>query len=295
MNKGFVYSIISGIFLTTSFVSAQYLLKKVALETYIFFWFLSAVITSSIILAVYKRFNPITLLKKHWREGLILGFANAICSILWAWSIKTMGGSLSAFFLRFVTIFLIIMGIVFLKEKLNRLEIIGGMVAIMGAVLISFNTDGMKLIGVVIALSAALSIAIMELVGKIYVAKINPFKLTGLRATYTTFFLFVYVLITGKLNPIPVNLAPFFLIGATLSAVVGFIFYYLALEQMDISKVAIIRTFDPFLVLIYALILFSEVPTLIELIGGTLIVIGVAISEIKMDMAVRKIMKILPW
>lgn len=292
-NKGLLYLVLSGLFISTSPVFAQHLVKSVPVKMLMLLWFVSAAAVSTVIVIIYQKLNPLSYFKNNWKEGLILGFVNALASGLWFASISLIGASLTTFLLRFMTIFLIGFGILFLREKLGIREIIGAIIAIAGAFLINFETDNLLIFGTLIALLAAFIIAVQEFIGKIYVARIKPVVLASMRTTFTLPFLLVFAASTGSISTVSSGNLTLIIIGSTLSAAIGFIFWYKALETTDVSKAAIIRTLDPFIVLAYAFMIFRTTPKIPELIGGTLIVAGVILSELRLG-KVKDALKILP-
>ncbi|MBI3033715.1 DMT family transporter [Candidatus Woesearchaeota archaeon] len=293
MNGAF-YAVISAFFVSSSFVFTKYLLGYVGPEMLMMLWFLSAAVFSALLAYIKTRQNPLANARKFWKEGLIIGFFNAVSAILWILAIKSIGPSLTSFLLRFMTLFMIILGIIYLKERLSSLEALGAVISIAGALVISFRAEESLLPGFIIAVVAALSIAIQEFIAKLYVPRIKPYTLTSVRTTYTAMLLFLYVSATGKLSPVAPNLLLLIIAGSIISAVLGYLFFFKALEQLDISKVAIIRTLDPFVVVLYVVILFNSMPTPVQIIGGTLIVAGVIISELNLS-RVKGLLRILPW
>lgn len=294
-NKGFLFCILSALFVSSSFIFAQFILGSVQPEQMILFWFLSASIASSIIAFFYNRTNPLLLFKHNLKEGLLLGLLNAVSALLWIFSIKMVGASMSAFLLRLVAIFTIALGLWFLKEKLNVFETIGALLAISGAFVLSFSNGDTKLLGVIIAVFAAASISIHDFIAKIYVPRIKPYDLASIRTSFTLIFLTAYTLVAGNFSLPPAGMLPFIIIGSTMSAVIGYILFFKALERMDISKVAIIRNIDPFIVVVYAFVIFRTLPSFTELLGGMLIVSGVLLSELKLGKALKDLLKSLPW
>ncbi len=294
MNKGAMYAIASAFFVSTSFVFTKYLLNYIAPEFLMMLWFSSAAVFSAILAYAKTKENPLANAKEFWKEGLLIGFFNACSAILWILSINFIGPSLTSFLLRLMTIFMIMLGIVFLREKMNSIEALGAAISIIGALIISFKTNDIGLLGMGLAIAASLSIAVQEFIAKIYVKKIKPYQLTSVRTMFTAGLLIAFVTATGKLQPIGTEHLLMIAIGSILSAVLGYLFFFEALDKMDISKVAIIRTLDPFIVVFYVFILFQSLPSAIQLIGGVLIVAGVIISELSMD-RLRQVRKALPW
>ena len=84
----------------------------------------------------------------------------------------------------------------------------------------------------------------------------------------------VYAVLSGRLEtafPFVTLFYTFF--GSVTGGVLSFILFFKALQIFEISKVATIRTVEPFLTVIFSLALM---PTANRLLGGALIIIGVA-------------------
>ena len=276
--KGAVYTIISAMLLSSSFIFAQYLLDYMTPEMLEVIWFVCASIISILIAAAVRKVNPLNYLVVYWKEGIMLGIFNGVSALLWAFSIKMTSASISAFFLRFTTIFIIIIGIIFLKEKLKFWEIIGAAIAIMGAFMISFREPASLHLGILVIIITALVGAISEVVAKVYVKRIEPYTLSAMRTFYSLTVMIAITAPLGRITSVPLWIIPVLALASLLTAVLGFIFYYKAFELIEISQAAIIRTLDPFFVVLYAFIIFGTLPSGSEILGGSLIVAGVIVS-----------------
>lgn len=295
-NAGLVYAVLSSLFLSTGFVLAKHFLQYTNPETLNTLWFGIAFIVSIAILLVRNSSKTINAFKDHWKDGLVVGGANALAAGLWFHSINISGPTLTAFLVRFSTIFIIVLGILFLKEKLHLHDVAGLLIALAGAFTISFaNGDYLK-VGTLVALAASLAIAVHQVLSKVYVKTIDPLMLVSLRTLYTALFLLLYAAIFSKLQPFPLAQLPWLTIAITVNAVFGFVFFYKALELLDVSKVAIIRTLDPFIVVVYVFAIFRTVPDLNEIIGGTLVVAGVLVTMYGHSIrTMLRAVKWLPW
>lgn len=295
-NAGLVYAVLSSLFLSTGFVSAKHFLQYTNPETLNTLWFGIAFIVSIAVLLVRSRQRTIRAFREHWKDGVIVGGANAVAAAFWFHAISITGPTLTAFLIRFSTIFIIILGILFLKEKLHLHDIVGMLIALAGAFAISFaNGDYLK-IGTLVALAASLAIAVHQVLSKVYVKTIDPLTLVSLRTLFTALFLLAYAASFSKLQAFPIDRLPFLTVVIVVNAIFGFVFFYKALELIDVSKVAIIRTLDPFIVVVYALAIFHTVPDINELVGGTMVVAGVLVAMYGHGIrTLLRTVKWLPW
>ena len=294
MNKGLIYALLSALFLASGIISNKYLLDQnlIGPKMLGFAFFASVFISSSVVFAVKNFRGFLKNMTNHWKDGLVVGGFNALAASLFFTALDLLDASTTAFIVRFSTIFIIIIGVIFLKEKLTKYDLVGILFAIGGAFLINYGIEshgsGLHAIGLLVGLLAAFAIALHHITAKIYVKKVGALALVNIRVLFTSMFLFAFAFATGSVEPIVTEAIPFLAIGGGVLAVAGFVFFYKALELEDVSKVAIVRTMDPFVVLIYGVILFwffpdsnHTLPDWYELAGGSLIVAGVTIIILK--------------
>ena len=296
MNKGFLYAVLAALFLASGIIYNKYLLENGLLNSRMlgFAFFVSVFIGSSILFAFKNLQGFLKNLTGHWKDGIVVGGFNAMAASLFFMALDLLEASTTAFIVRFSTIFIIIVGVIFFREKLTKYDLIGIFFSVGGAFLLNYGSSPgseSHTKGVAIALLAAFAIAMHHITAKMYVKKTGALALVNVRVLFTSFFLFIVTLATDSLEPIPLIAYPILAIGGGVFAVAGFVFFYKALELEDVSKVAVIRTLDPFVVLIYSVFLFllfpgwreitGGIPGWFEITGGSLIVVGVIIITLK--------------
>lgn len=276
MNRGFIYAFMASLLLPTGIIANKYLLDFVNPRMLGFLWFFSVFIGSSIV--VMARESPFGVLKnvrRHWKDGLIVGGINSIAVSFFFFALNILDPATMAFLTRFSTIFTVVLGILLLKERIRTWEVFGVLLAVIGAFIINYGNVAVTAIAVVTALLAALAIAAHQVAAKRFIKAVHPLHLVNIRTFFTSFFLFLVVLATGSLQAPPVSALPILIGVAGILAVAGFFFFYKSLEVLEVSKAAVVRTIDPFIVILYSILLFSILPTMQELIGGVFIIAGV--------------------
>ena len=88
---------------------------------------------------------------------------------------------------------------------------------------------------------------------------------------------FAFGLIRGRLTLPDTSLLPMYLIVPLFSEALAVALIYKSYQTIDVGKAQIIRSCFPFIVLVYSFLLYGKVPMEYQLIGGTLIVFGVAV------------------
>ena len=294
--NGILYAVLSSLFLSTGFIFSKHFLQYGNPETLNTLWFGIAFAVSFAILMAKSPGRTIRTFGRHWKDGLVVGGANAVAAAFWFKSISVAGPTLTAFLVRFSTIFIIFLSVLFLREKLHLHDVTGMLIALSGALVISSGGGSYLRSGTLVALAASFAIAVHQVLSKVYVKTIEPLTLVSLRTLYTAAFLLIYAVASSKLQPFPAEQLPLLTAAIIINAIIGFVFFYKALELLDVSKVAIIRTLDPFIVVIYALVVFHTMPTAQQIMGGTLVVTGVLVTMYGHALTtILRTVKWLPW
>jgi len=276
--RGEIYAFISAILLGFSFIFSKLILEKVNLETTATIWFFFAALIALVWNLANRQIHEVFHLKtKFWFILGLLGLVNAAAAMFWFYSIKDLGPSMTVFITRFEVFFVILLGVVFLKEKFYMSEWIGITVAVIGVLAISY-TPGMAFqSGILIALLATLFASIASLLAKIAIKYLHSSVLVLVRAFFSFVFLAFHAVIFNRLEPVPPSILYALVLGPLFSGIFGFYFMFKAYKHIELSRAVTIKTFEPVNVLILMMIFFREIPTIMHLIGGFLIIAGVVL------------------
>ena len=280
-HKGILYSVSASILFGLSPVFVRLMLESVNIET---LNVLLTVFSSSffaLVLFLSKRTLHFNVILRNWRKTGLLGLVTASFSLIYTYGIHVSGPTNAAFLLQFATVFTIIFGVVFLKESFTKVEGLGIMVAVVGVFVLAYGNLSVEIVGTLIFLCASLLGALSGLLSKIYVKDVNPLALAGGNSMFVSVFIFSYVLLFGKLEVnIPSEAVGYAALASLVSVVFSFILLYKALEVYEVSKTATIRTMEPFFTAVFSFAILSLSPTMNQLSGGVLIVIGVVILSL---------------
>ncbi|MEH2196113.1 MAG: DMT family transporter [Nostoc sp.] len=181
-----------------------------------------------------------------------------------------------------------------LKERVNIWEFIGAIAAFIGVILTiilqpptetMMNMGGFGLgIGEILAAVGSVAVTASTIIGKKYLSQI-PLGIYSIFRTAlgTVIFFFIALLLYGKDHFADV-LSPFlwqwmFLYGG-LIVVVGQSFWIKGLKTSTISMVSLVSSFSPIAGIFAAYLILGEAPTLPQYIGGSLILVGLFLSQL---------------
>jgi drug/metabolite transporter (DMT)-like permease len=278
--KAYIFALAASLIVGITVVMIKIVLQDLNQLSTIVYSNLFGFLVSTLFMTFIRKREWIKPLREHWRHMTLYALFSVIGVIALTYSIDTIGPSLTSFLTRFVMIFTVMIGFFFLKERFNKLEAVGMVLAVMGAFMITYTTDEIILMWTVLVIGVCALLAFAQLIVKTHIKKIDYFVLNHIRIVSSFFIVAVIAIMTSSLQiPSINNLILCFIIGIG-SGMVGFGLFYKALEIAEMSKVNIIRVADPFLVVLFSFILLSSIPTSLQLLGGLVIALGVAIMVI---------------
>jgi drug/metabolite transporter (DMT)-like permease len=174
-------------------------------------------------------------------------------------------------------LFTLALGILWLRERLTRVEVFGTALALVGVVVISFQPGDYLRMGALIVIASTLLYALHSAVVKRYGGDIPFGEFLFYRVAAVAAVLLVLAAAQGALVwPSPVGWGLLLLAG-TVNVVISRGLYYLVLRRMDMSVLTIILTLTPVVTWLWSMALFGGRPTVAEMGGGVATLAGVLI------------------
>ncbi len=236
---------------------------------------LSSLILTPIFLLKYrKEFNYV------WDYRMIIaGFLLAIHFFLWISAFEYTKVANAVIFVSLQPLFTLILEFFFAREDLRKGVVLGIVLALLGGIIISFGDSSRlfeQLRGDLLALAAAFFAGLYLFIGRGLRKEVQYFPYIYLVYGYCTVFLGILVLISG-LPPVgypPVNYLLFLgmAIGPTL---LGHSSINYAVRYIPVTLVALLLLGEPILTTVLARIILGEKITVVTIVGGILILVGV--------------------
>ena len=182
---------------------------------------------------------------------------------------------------------IMLMSVLFFREKLNAVKIIALLMAFGGCVLVSgISGEGITIVGLLLGLGSGIGYGLYSILGTIALKRYSPYTVT----TYT----FIIAAIGSWFICRPKDMftkfasAPniawlifFCFLTALITAVIPFLFYTLGLHMVEASKAGILATVEPMVATIIGIVFFSEQLTIFSGLGILLILVAVIILNLK--------------
>jgi len=185
-------------------------------------------------------------------------------------------------------IFVVILSATFLKENFSFKKALGIALSFFGVLVVIFAQmtnesivfSNVFLIGCIFMVLSALCWAIYSIVGKKLLDKYDPFTVTTYAFVLGTIFFLPVVLpdITAVVQNISFNGWISILYLALICSVFGYVAWYYALSKIEAGRAVIFLNLIPLFTIVISFFT-GEIPTFLFLIGASLIIYGVYLTQ----------------
>jgi len=287
--RGILLCLISIVMASVSPVLAKLSLGHVNAETNSVLFFAFANIIYILFFITLGKREIFRMIYQNAKEMALLGLVTCAGNLLWSYGILYVGPTNSSFIFQFSSVFTVLLGVTFLRERFTRSEGIGILIAITGAFLMTYDIQEMQLT-ILVPLVSSLFYAIQNILAKVYVKNLDPISVVGGRSLFTLLFLLSYSGLSGRLQTdMPANILLYTFLGGLLGTFLGILLFYKALSFLQVSKAIAIRSGGPFFTAIYSFLMLSLMPTMTQFIGGTIIVLGIIAISLGKESPKQKI------
>lgn len=235
-----------------------------------------ATVETAVFLAWQRKIRLDVLRQNTWFFAAI-GFLVAGATSLSFASVRYVDAGTASMLAQTTTLFALTFGLLWLREKLHRVELLGAGVALVGIFVISFQPGDVLRLGSLLVLASSFLYALHAAVVKRYGQEIDFANFFLFRVGSTSLFLLLFLAGQGSWQQPSGNAWLVLLLVATVDVVCSRVLYYLALRRLQMSHHAILLTLSPVIAVLWSLLLFGEAPTWQGFLGGTAVLLGVII------------------
>lgn len=276
-SKATSYALISSLAASVSPLTSKMALAQLTTITLSCCTFGAAAVFSLVDLLLKGRLKDMRSLRRFALPILIISLLDTLGAFLLGNAYLKSDPGTVMFAHRSSIIFALILGFLFLREKINRLEeVLAYTLVVIGIGALSlkpnFGLDG----GVILAIASALAFSASSVVLKKSASLgLNPLLANGARNVFTAAIFAGWGLARHQLSlPSPTLLA-IITLGAFLSTFLANNLYSTSLMTLNLSTAYAISSLRPVFVTIFSLILFQTTPTPVQITGAAITLTGI--------------------
>lgn len=256
------------------FVFARALMPHLPFEMSSFLLLAIATVEVGVYQAVRGRVH-MDVLWSHWRFFAAIGILVASSTVIDYAAVSFIDPGTASLLGKTSVLFSLLLGLFWLRERLTPVEIAGAFLALFGAFIIGFQPGDYLRFGSLMVLISTFLYALHTAIVKRHGERIDFGDFFLFRIGSIAFFLFLFVIARGQLVwPTPIAWV-LVIVAGTVDVVISRSLFYLSLRRMRMSIHTVILTLSPVVTIVWALILFGDMPTRISLIGGAFVILGV--------------------
>ncbi len=274
--KGYLFLVGTAFFTALSYAFGRAVDRTFDPESTVFYWFFGAFVCAALVaLAIPSQRVQARNLRRYTRIFIYSSVLTAVGAALWIISIRTIGIPLTSFLMKAQTLFSLLLGMMFLGERLNRGESVGIVITIAGGIIVAYQSDITLLIGTLTALGAAFFYSALSFIVKKVAQNLNMLTVATLRALGVSIVLMIYLVATGTFV-VPGWIEIFYMaMGGITGAYIAKACQFQGIKLIDVSRTTAVMPMESLFVVLLSYFIFHEIPSLIKLIGGAGIIIGV--------------------
>lgn len=272
----------------TSFVWSKIALEFYSSFTIVFFRLVISSLILFLFLIITKKL--VVIEKKHIPIFLLLSF----CEPFLYFTGETTGLNyvsppVAAVIIAVIPLFTPFAALIFLKERVSVLNLIGIMVSFIGIILVIFE-KGLKLLvaweGLLLLFLAVISAVAYSVIIKKLPSKYTAFDIVFYHNVIGAFYFFPIVMIFYGENILLTGfnseaIIPIIKLGVFASTV-AFVCFAYALKKLSITKVNVFANIIPVFTLIVAWIVLGDIILTHQIVGIFVVIIGVIISQFRL-------------
>lgn len=219
-----------------------------------------------------------------------LGFGSVLCfTVCYFSAITIMPLSTAAILLYTSPIWIMLMSVLFFREKLNRIKLTALALAFAGCVLVSgISGEGLTLTGLLLGLGSGIGYGLYSILGTVALRKYSPYTVTTytfLLAAAGSWLVCQPADMISKFSAVDnlMELLLFCVLTGLVTAVIPFLAYTLGLRTVEASRAGILATIEPLVATLVGILVFSEPLTLLSGLGIILILVAVILLNRKQN------------
>ena len=274
---------IAVVFWGISFVATKIVLAEVSPATLIFTRFFIGVI---VLLAMTRRLPP----KSAWPALFVMGFIGVfVHQMLQSYALTMTSAVQTGWLIGVTPIWSAILSAIVLHEKLTRWKVVGLVGGFVGALLVVTRGDFSTAVfalpstrGDLLILASTVNWAVYSILGHRTIRALGPrLATTGSMLAGLALLTPMFVIRYGWTEWPALTLrgwSAILFLGVCCSAI-GYLFWYGALEHIEVSRVSVFLYLEPLITFAAAVMILTEPVSAVAVVGGLIVMVSVFVAQ----------------
>lgn len=271
------------VFWGVSFVATKAALAEVSPVTLIFLRF---VIGSLVLLAIVRELPP----PEAWGSLALMGFAGVfVHQMLQAYGLTMTSATNAGWLIGLTPIWSALLAAMFLRERFGFWKVVGLVGGFLGALLVVTRGDFSPGVlgrpstaGDLLILLSTINWAVYSVIGHRTLRRLGPRRATSGSMLFGTAMLAPFFFVQRGWRQVPnLSIAGWsaLLFLAIACSALGYLFWYGALERIEVSRVAALLYAEPLVTFAAAALLLGERVSSVVVLGGVLVLASVLVAQ----------------
>lgn len=194
--------------------------------------------------------------------------------------------SMAAVLLYTAPCFVMVMSVIFFKERITRRKVLALIAAFCGCALTAGVLGGLgsvNALGIAVGVGSGFGYALYSIFGKVALKRYHPFTITFYTFLVAAVALLPFSDVTEIASAASSGSATMMLALGVLITLVPYFLYTYGLNRMDAGKAAVIAFVEPMVATVVGFVLFGEELGMAELLGIALILMSVVLLNCESD------------
>jgi drug/metabolite transporter (DMT)-like permease len=275
--KGALFAALSAVFLAGVILIAKTLLVTMTAWGFTTFFFSFGALWYTAYFIVRRDFKVFTPTAAAIKAGLIVGALDAGYTLAAFSALQILNPGVYAFFSHMADLLTTIVGLVLLRERFNRRELVGVVIAFGGLITMTANTTAVVFNGFILMAISAGFFAANAVAIKRFTKVHSPIYLAYYRAIALALILFAMSLTVISFRWPRGDEWLLLVIMGLIGPFLNYLCFFNALKRLDIGRVSLLRMCYSVLVVGGAYLIYSQLPTTRQIIGGFTMLVGVGL------------------
>lgn len=279
-SNGYVYAFGASLALAASFVFSKSVLNHLTMIQFGLIWFTMGVVWNGAWFLIRREYlNLSDSIKAKTNVALVIALLEGAATGLFYLAIKEMENPAVVSFIGNIgPVFVTIMGITLLRERFQKTQLLGIVVTIIGIFVINYREGGFAGFmdpGSIYVMGASLLFSVATILGRRFHSLLIPGYMSLIRSFLLALAMLLFFISDGQMPELTGAIWRDISIGSFLETLIVIVFAYQALKIIEATKTSLIISSKGVWTLILAWIFLGVFPTLLQLTGGILTLIGV--------------------